>query len=329
MSKPRVYVHRLGSWYSLYMNEENEAALGSFADVVSERDRETPLSPDELVERMRGCSAILSLNGAGAKEIKADVLKAVGTIKVIVISHWWGQFVDAAKQAGITVTEGSNANTVAVAEWALTAALMGVRKLHLFDRSLKGGSRWAEPRRQVGLLCESTVGIIGLGRIGRYVARYFEALGARVIAYDKYWTDEMAERLGVVLVPLEQFMRTADVISVHLPVASETTGMLGAREFSLIKDGAVFVNSARAALYDEEALVRELRKERFSAFLDVYATEPVPPDHPFRSMGNVIITPHIAGDNAAMFLRCGREAIQTLRDYFDGKGLRNLQYSYP
>ena len=327
MSKPKVYVHRLASWYSLYMNDDNEALLQSFAEMVSEGDRDSCMSSGELTERMQGCRAILSLNGTGAKEITLDVLKAVGTIEVICISHWWGQFTDATREPGINVIEGSNANTIAVAEWTLTAALMGIRKLSIFDKQLKDGSSWAEPRRHVGLLSESVIGLVGLGRIGWYVAHDFKALGARVIAYDK--DAAKAKELDVPLMSLDELLRTADVVSLHLPVTDETKGMLGPSEFALIKDGAVFINSARAALYDEEALIAELTKHRFTAYLDVFSTEPLPPNHPLRTMDNAIITPHIAGDNAAMFLRCGREAIQTLKDYFDGKGLRNLQYSYP
>jgi phosphoglycerate dehydrogenase-like enzyme len=173
------------------------------------------------------------------------------------------------------------------------------------------------------------VGLVGLGRIGWYVAHYFREMGAEVVAYDKYCTEEKAAEIGVRLVSLDELLKTADVVSLHLPVTDETRGMLGAKEFALIKDGAVFVNSARAALYDEEALVAELKKGRFTAYLDVFSREPLAMNHPFRSMGNVIITPHIAGSNATMFQMCGREAVETLRDYFAGKGLRDLQYAYP
>lgn len=329
MDQPKIYVHRLGSWYSLYMNDENEAALSSFAEVISERDSNKPLTPDELIERMQSCTAILSCNGEGTQEITADVLNSVGTIQLICIAHWCEQLVDAAKEAGIKVIEGSNANTIAVAEWTVCAALMAIRKLHCFDKALKNGSPWAESRHNVGLLCESKIGLIGLGRIGWYVAHYFKALGTDILAYDKNYTHENAKQLGVKLVSLDDLMSTADIISLHLPVTTETKGMLGAREFALIKDGAVFINSARAELYDEDALIVELRKARFTAYLDVYMTEPIPIKHPFLSMDNVIITPHIAGDNRAMFLRCARESIQTLKDYYEGKGLKDFQYSYP
>jgi len=121
LSKPRVYVHRAGSWYSLYMNQANESALQSFADVVSERDRETPLSPAELTDRMWGCAAILSLNGIGADEITPKVLRKVATIKVICVAHYWEHLDATAKAAVVSFTEGSNACTIAVAEWTVAA----------------------------------------------------------------------------------------------------------------------------------------------------------------------------------------------------------------
>lgn len=185
MQKPKIYIHRAGTWYPLFMNGENEALLRLFAEVVSDGGRENPMGPDELVERMDGCSGILSLNGFGAGEITLDVLKRVGTIKVVSIAHWWGPYWDAARDAGIAVVEGSNGNTIAVAEWTVAAALMGVRNINMFDRRLKSGSSWAEPRYDAGFLCGSTVGLVGLGRIGWYAAHYFKMLGAKVIAFDK------------------------------------------------------------------------------------------------------------------------------------------------
>ncbi len=315
--RPKVYIHRVATAYSRYMDRANEAALADFAEIVSDGPTEARRDPDDLVQRVRGCSAILSLAGGWTDEFTADVLRAIGTVELICIAHWGGQFVEAARDANIPVIEGSDANTVAVAEWTLTAALMGTRRLHVFDDRLKSGSPWAEPRREVGLLCESTVGLVGLGRIGSHCARYFNAFGAHVIAYDPYWTQGRADEIGVTLAPLDQLLSTSDILSLHLPVTPETTGMLGARELSLIRDGATFINSARAVLCDDEALVAELKKSRFVAYFDVFAEEPLPLDHPFRSMENVVLTPHIAGDNAAMSLRCGREAVAALRNYFE------------
>lgn len=327
MKKPKVYVHRLEDWYSLYMDANNEKLLRSFCDVVTESDRMEPMSEEELVDRMKDCEAILSLNGIGTDEITLDVLRRVGTIRLIVISHWWNQFerLDL-KSLGIRVVEGSNANTVAVAEWVLTAALMGIRRLTDFDAKMKEGSLWCEPRRCGGMLYGKRVGLVGLGRIGRYSARLFQMMGAKVQAYDKYFSPDEARLLGIELVTLDEALQNSDIISLHLPVTEETRGMLKKEHFEKIPDGAVFINSARAALYEEKALIEELKKKRFFAYLDVFSQEPLPVDHPLRSLENVLITPHIAGDNPDMFRLCGKQAIDTLRDYFSGKEVVDKKY---
>ncbi len=321
MNRPHIYIHRLGSMYSLYMNSENESRLREFATVTSAGDRKEPVPPKELIRSLKGVDGILSLNGIGSTEITTEVLKSIGTVKVAVISHWFHGLHEEAmsmwQAAGVEVIDASDANSEAVAEWTVGAAIMGVRHLVEFDRALKSGSLWVEPRRNVSLLCESVFGIVGLGRIGRTVARYLQPFGATVIGYDRYISEDEVKPLGVRLVSLEELMRTADVISFHLPVTDETTGMIGAKELAWIRDDAVVINSARTAILDNDAFLEELRKKRFRAYLDVFDIEPLPLDHPIRSLDNVFITPHIAGDNAAMFVRCGRTAIERLKRYFE------------
>jgi phosphoglycerate dehydrogenase-like enzyme len=322
VSKPIVYIHRIGHRYSLYMPPENEALLRSFADIAFGGQGRDPVPPEQVVASMRGASAILSLNGSGATDVTLEVLNRVGTVQVAVISHWSHGLHEAARQmweaAGVEVIDASDANTEAVAEWTLAAMLMGVRRLLEYDRELKAGSAWGEPRHRAGLLCESVVGLVGLGRIGQQVARLLRAFDATVIAYDPYVSPQIANAIGARLVSLEELMRRADVISFHLPVTDATRGMFGAREFSWIKDGAVVVNSARSALFQDQDFVAAVKSGRFAAFLDVFEVEPLPRDHPFRALDNVFITPHIAGDNAPMFARCGRKAIDVLRAYLAG-----------
>jgi len=319
MGKPIVYIHRIGHRYALYMPPENEALLRSFADIAFGGQGRDPIPPDQVIASMQGARAILSLNGSGATDVTTKVLSQVGTVQVAVISHWFHGLHEAARQmweaAGVEVVDASDANTEAVAEWTLAAMLMGIRRLLEYDRELKAGSTWGEPRHRAGLLCESVVGLVGLGRIGQQVARLLRAFGATAIAYDPYVPRQVAVDIGVRLVPLEELMRTSDVISFHLPVTDATREMFGAREFSWIKDGAVVVNSARNALFRDWDFVTEVQTGRFAAFLDVFEVEPLPLDHPFRSLENVFITPHIAGDNGPMFARCGRKAIEVLRSY--------------
>lgn len=327
--RQRVYVHRAGPWYPMFMDQKNEALLRSFADVLSEGAIETPLEPKRLVQQLSGCAVVLSLNGYGAGEITAEVLREAGSICLISRSHSWNQFDKLPEGLAIQVVDGSNAGTVAVAEWCLAAALMGVRKVPMFDAALKKGSVWGESRHTAGILAGRTAGIVGLGRIGRYLAQLFRSLGVTVIACSRSCSPEDAARLGIRLVGMDELLTTASIISLHQAVNDETKNRLGAREFALIRPGAVFINSARAALYDEMALANELRKGRFLAFLDVFSVEPLPLNHPFRRMSNVIITPHIAGNNVEMFRRCARESILGLKDYFDGRGITERRYAYP
>jgi phosphoglycerate dehydrogenase-like enzyme len=330
--KKKVYVHRMANWYDAYMSDENEKLLASFADMVSEGSRVEPFTEDELVKRMQGAQIILSLNGIGTAEITENVLKQVGSVELICISHWWEQFRDTERETGIRVIEGSNANTVAVAEWTICTALLGVRKLLRFNAAMKAGVLWHDqPSKDedAGMLCEKTVGIVALGRIGRYVAKTMSVMGAKVMACDKVATKAEAKELGAELISMDEIFETADVITIHLPVLPSTRGIIGASHFAKIKDGAVFINSGRAAVYDEDALVKELQTGRFDAYLDVYSAEPLALTHPFRRMGNVFITPHIAGGNYAMFRRCGREAILTIKEYCETGKVRDMKLLVP
>ena len=201
--------------------------------------------------------------------------------------------------------------------------------MQIFDRALKMGSPWGEPRMAAGMLSGRTAGVIGLGRTGLYVARLFKRMGLHVIARSRSCTIEKAAREGIRLVHLDELLRTADIVSLHEAVNETTRGALGAREFATIPTGAVFINSARAALYDEQALIRELAKERFAAFIDVFAEEPIAQRHPFRRMRNVVITPHIAGNNLDMLRHAARDAIVGLKEYFAGNGIVDRRYSFP
>jgi len=320
MSRPRIYIHRLyGLGYDEYMVPENEALLSSFAEVVNDGRATEAIPPDVMVERLQGVTGILSLNGSGAPDITAEALQAAGTVRVAVIAHWWHVLHDNAAAAwravGVEVIDESDGCNEAVAEWTIGAAIAGLRRFETYDRELKSGVEWPSWRR-ASQLNGSTVGLISLGRVGRIVARYLSVFDCRVIAYDPHVDAAAAQELGVELVDLDTLLRTADVVSLHTPVLPETTGMLGAREFALIKDAAVFVNSARAAIYDGDAFRGELAKGRFAAYLDVFLPEPPPPGDPLRSLPNVVMTPHVAGATPLMYVRCGRLAIERLRGHF-------------
>ena len=324
MPRPRVYIHRL-QWlgYEEYMDAKNEALLASFAEVVNDGRAEEPVTTDLMAERLQGVGGILSLNGSGAEEVTEEALLAAGTVKVAVISHYWHGSHDKAavawRAAGVEVIDRSDACNEAVAEWTLGAMIAGLRRFETFDREMKAGVEWPSWRR-ARQLNGSTVGLLSLGRVGRLVAQHLRAFDCRVLVYDPYADPAEVRALGAESADLDTVLSTSDVVSLHTPVLPETTGMLGAREFALIQDGAVFVNSARAAIYDGDAFRAELAKGRFTAYLDVYEPEPPPLDDPLRSLPNVVMTPHVAGTTPLMFLRCGRRAIERLRAYVIGEG---------
>lgn len=343
MTRAKVFVTRndwemTGNVQPRYMSEANLRQLQEFAEVVlMGGSRYQPLTQEQLSQQLAGARVILNLNGSGADEITVNALRKAASVEAVVTVHsaCWGSLLQAAQSCGIPAAEGSNAIDMSVAEWTVGCAIMGRRRMLEGCHSLKDMGIWQHEWEREGILFTSTVGLLGLGRIGRLVAYYLRVLGARVIAYDKYMNPNEAAALGVELTDLDTLLQTSDVVSMHLPVTDETRGILQAREFSLLRDGAVFINSARAALYDEDALVAELRKGRVSAFLDVYSLESnvpapyiTPADkfrNPYQRLDNVFLTSHSAGTNQAMYERAGAQSVETVRLFLEGKGLRDMR----
>jgi phosphoglycerate dehydrogenase-like enzyme len=320
--RPLVYIHRV-EWcpYEYYMNDANMALLESFAEVRDNGDGREELDHDQIVEHLKGVDAILSLNGSHAGEITAEALEEAGSVQAISVGHWWGNHTELAakwEEAGVNVIDASRACNQAVAEWALGAIIAGLRKFDVFDRQMKSGVEWPTWRGVAGQLSGSTVGLVAVGRVGRWLVRYLQPFECRVLVYDPFLSDKDAAEMGVECVDLDTLLQSSDAISLHAPVIPETKAMIGERELGLIKDDALLVNSARAWLLDNDAFRREMQKGRFRAYLDVYDPEPPPVDDVLRELDNVVMTPHVAGTTDKMFLRCGRFGIQALRDYFQG-----------
>jgi phosphoglycerate dehydrogenase-like enzyme len=319
-NRPLVYIHRV-EWcpYEYYMDEANLALLESFAEVRSNGDGREELGLEAMTRALDGVDAILSLNGSHAGEITPEALEQADSVQVASVAHWWGNHTELARQwesAGVEVIDASDACNQAVAEWALGAIIAGLRKFDVFDRQMKSGVEWPTWRGVAGQLNGSTVGLVAVGRVGRWLVRYLQPFDCRVLVYDPYLTDEEAAEMGVECVGLDTLLQSCDAISLHAPVTPETKGMIGERELGLIQDDALLVNSARAWLLDNDAFRREMQKGRFRAYLDVYDPEPPPADDVLRELDNVVMTPHVAGTTDKMFLRCGRFAIEALRDYF-------------
>ena len=249
--------------------------------------------PKILAERLR--EADVALNIRGRTFFTAEVLGVCPRLKLISI---WGTGTDnvdlpAAAARGVTVTNTPGANAVAVAEHTVALMLAVAKQLVPADQAMRQGG-W--PRNLVPQLRGKRLGLVGTGLIGREVAAMARGLGLEVVAWTFHPSARLADSLGLRYVELDELLRTADIVSLHLRATPETRHFLNRARLAMLKPGAILVNTARGALIDEAALVECLQEKRIAcAGLDVFEAEPLPAGHPLLGLPNVLLTPHAAG----------------------------------
>ena len=248
--------------------------------------------------------------------VRRGLIEALPRLRVITLHGVGVDQVDvaAARERGIVVTNVPGANAQAVAELTIALMLAVYRRICVADRKVRAGD-WAGARTVGEELQGKTLGIVGLGNIGRRVARLGRAFGMEVLAYAP--RPAQAEE-DARLVDLDTLLRSADVVSLHAPQTAETTGLIDAGKLALMKPTAILVNTARGLLVDEAALVDALRRGRLAgAGLDVHAQEPPDPGNPLLTMDRVVLTPHVAsstrGALARIALRAGEDMARVLR----------------
>ena len=205
--------------------------------------------------------------------------------------------VDACTKAGVLVVNQSGANSDSVAQHVLGMMLALSKQIVQADKRMRrdagGWTRWDYKGKE---LTGRTLGIVGLGNVGRRVAALGAVFGMRVVACDPYITDDDFRERGAERVNLEDVFRDADFVSINCPLSDETRGMVGARLYALMKPTAYFITTARGGIHDEIALAKALAEGRVAgAGLDVFDPEPPPLDHPLLKFDNVVVSPHNAG----------------------------------
>jgi phosphoglycerate dehydrogenase-like enzyme len=279
----------------VYQDHPEAARLGEYGEVVRYGSR--AVSEEELIERLRG--AAIALNVRAYSVFSERLVAALPELRLVSILGTGTDNVDlpACSRHGVVVTNTPGASTVSVAELTMALLLAVARHVAWSDRTVRAGA-W-EHRHGIELRGK-LLGIVGLGLIGQEVARLGQAFGMRVIAWSFRQDPARAAALGadgplpVEMVPLEELLRRSDVVSLHLRSSAEARGLIGRRELGWMKSSAILINTARAAIVDEEALREALRDGRLAgAGLDVFAQEPLPPDHPWRLLDNVVLTPHV------------------------------------
>jgi len=220
--------------------------------------------------------------------------------------------VAACRERGVAVTNTPGVLDAAVADLTLALILACRRHLVASDRFVREGRwerGWARPELLGRDLAGATLGVVGFGRIGRQVASRAQAFGMRIVFH---------RRTGGL--PLDELLRTADVVSLHLPLTPETDGLVSRERLALLQDGATLVNTARGAITDEHALVEELVSGRISAGLDVFAAEPRVPER-LLELPNVVLTPHVASATVETRAEMTRVLVDNVLAFLRGKPL--------
>jgi len=319
--RPRILV-------TAALDEASLADLRQMGEVCCANFRETlrVLSGDDLVEALRDTHVFVT----EIDVIDADVLRRLPDLRLVIACRGRPVNVDtvACTALGIPVFHAPGRNADAVADLTVGFMLALSRRLMLADAFLHRPDGEPGDLSRLGQahhdlvgheLRDRTVGLVGLGAVGRAVARRLAAFGARVLATDPSVTAAEAALASVELVGLDHLLEESDILSLHANLTDTARGLIGARELARMKPGAFLINTARAGLVDEGALVEALRSGLLGgAALDVFAIEPPGASHPLLALPNVVVTPHIAGNTAEVAAHQGQMIVEDLRRLLAG-----------
>lgn len=282
----------------------------------------TELKPDELKATIKDYEALIVRS---ATKVTRDIIQSGTKLKVIGRAGVGLDNVDleAATNRGIIVMNTPGGNTISTAEHTMSMLLALSRNIPTADHSLKSGE-WKRSKFMGVELYGKTLGILGLGRIGKEVSKRALSFGMKVIAYDPFLSIEVANQLGIEVVDLGQLFKDSDFISVHSPLTEETRHIISDKEIALMKTGVRLINCARGGIIDEAALLRGLESAKIAgAALDVFEKEPPDFSSALLKHKNVVITPHLGASTEEAQVNVAVEVALSVRDALLNKGIRN------
>ncbi|ADL12475.1 hydroxyacid dehydrogenase [Acetohalobium arabaticum] len=297
------------------IHEEGVKLLEEVAEVVQASDYKI----DTLVEEAADCHGIIIRKA----EIPTEVIKNAPQLEVVA-KHGVGVDnidIETATKEGVVVVNAPESNIYSVAEHTLTMILTIAKNFVVMDKEVREG-RFHSRDKIIGTeLKGKTAGIIGMGTIGLILTDMLQAMDVEVIAYDPYADPVQAEEAGIELVDeLDDIYARADIVSLHLPLNDETEGMIDEDAFAKMKESAFFINAARGAIADEEALYEALKTgEIKGAALDVYTNNPPSSDNPLFELDNVVCSPHNAALTEESKIKMATHAAQGVIDCFKGE----------
>ncbi|MEU7409414.1 D-2-hydroxyacid dehydrogenase family protein [Streptomyces sp. NPDC042638] len=285
--------------------------------------REHIADEDELAALLADFDIVVTLRER--VPFPGTLLDRLPRLRLLVASGMRNSVIDhaAAERCGVTVCGTASSSTPPVElTWALLLGL--ARNLVAENNALREGGPW---QSTVGAdLHGRRLGLLGLGKIGSRVAQVGLAFGMRVSAWSQHLTKERAEEVGVELAASkEELLRTSDFVSIHLALSDRTRGLLGPTELSLLQPTAYLINTSRAAIVDQDALLAALREGRFAgAGVDVFDIEPLPADHPLRTAPRLLATPHLGYVSQANYATYYSHAVEDIQAFLAGDPVRRL-----
>jgi phosphoglycerate dehydrogenase-like enzyme len=221
----------------------------------------------------------------------------------------------------VTVVTSSEVLALSTAECTFALIMAGAWNLRGYEMGLREG-RWSQSRKETVMGVHGrTIGLVGLGQVARQLIKYLQPFAPDILVHSRYTSAEEARRLGVTLVPLDELLAKSQIVCLTGTLTDKTRGMIGERELSLMRDGALLVNTARSRLVDGAALLAELQRGRLFAALDVFDEEPLRQDSPLLKLPNVLCSPHIGGISAHWRKRVGSNIVDALESFAAGKSI--------
>lgn len=283
-----------------------------------------PANPD-VIEKVEDVDIIV----VHASPINRDVLKNAKKLKYIAVLRSGIENINEkiCKEKNIQIFNAPGRSAHAVADGTLALMLSEAKNIARGHKGVMDGE-WIKTFRNMDYihdLRKCTVGIIGIGQIGKKVIDRLKGFGCNIIVYDPFIHGEDVEKMGYIAVSFEELLKQSDFISLHLRLSEKTEKIIGNKELALMKKTAYFINSARAGLVDEEALVLALQEHRIGgAAMDVFNQEPLPQDSPFLQLDNVTLSPHVAGTSVDTFENSVEIIYEDLVNLFENKEIVNL-----
>lgn len=280
------------------------------------RPKQPVTNEDELMDCMDDVVAIIT----GLEPISKKVIHSAPKLKIIA-KHGIGVDnidINAAKEKGVAVVNSPGTNREAVADLVFGLILSLARKIPKSDSQVRAG-QWPKVFGQS--VWGKTLGIIGMGVIGKSVVQRAKGFNMKIMAFDKFWDKEYADANGVIYSDIDGILKESDFVSLHVPLAADTKNFIGINQLNLMKPTAYLINAARGGVVDEDALFEVLKKGKIAgAGIDVFSSEP-PTNSPFPGLENVILTPHMGGFTDGALSLTSEFVAQAVIDALEGKEL--------